>query len=203
MTSVFFACAIFGGTILICQTLLTLSGLSGDHDGGLHADSGGMDHDLGGDAATEGGHHTGHDSTWFFSVVTFRTVIAAIAFFGLAGMASSTSGQSEPQSLVIAVASGLAAMFGVHWLMRQLSRLHAEGNVRIERAVGATGSVYLRVPPGRQGAGKIVLTLQNRTVELSAWTEHGELPTGAAIVVTRVLGPDSVEVAPAPASAVA
>ena len=44
------------------------------------------------------------------------------------------------------------------------------------------------------GAGKIQLNLQNRTVELSAWTDRSEIATGASVLVTRVVGPDSVEV---------
>jgi len=200
MTTLFLVCAVFGGTILVCQTILTLIGISGDHDSGLHGDVVGVDHDFSAEVGSaDDAAQAGHDSTWFFSVVTFRTVIAAITFFGLGGMSAATSRLPESQSLAIALGSGLAAMYGVHWLMRQLSRFHAEGNVRIERAVGMTGSVYLRVPPARQGAGKILLALQNRTVELVAWTDQAELPTGATVVVTRVLGPDSVEVVAASA----
>lgn len=192
MTSLFTACALLGGTLLICQTIMTLIGLSGDHDLGGDADG-----DLAGADAEHGlesGDHDHHGSTWFFGIVTFRTIVAATAFFGLAGMAAISNQVAEGSALVIASMAGLAAMYAVHWMMRQLSRLRADGSVRIERAVGLTGNVYLRVPGGHQGAGKIHLNLQNRTVELTAWTDQVELPTGAAIVVTRILGPDAVEV---------
>ena len=84
-------------------------------------------------------------------------------------------------------------MFSVHWMMKQLSRLRADGSVRIDNAVGRTGTVYLRIPGHLGGVGKIQLNLQNRTVELSAWTDRSEIPTGATVLVTRVVGPDSVE----------
>ena len=45
--------------------------------------------------------------------------------------------------------------------------------------------------------GKVTLRLQNRTVEYQALTPHGALPTGSPVVVTAVLGPDTVEVAAA------
>ena len=199
MTTIFTACAFFGGTLLICQTIMTLIGMGGDHDfgGDSHGDVGtaGFGHDCGSGDHVEHGAHQHHGSTWFFGIVTFRTIVAAITFFGLAGMSSLTNDIAEGPSLVIAALAGFAAMYAVHWMMRQLSRMHADGAVRIERAVGMTGNVYLRVPGSRQGPGKIVLNLQNRTVELSAWTDQAELPTGSTIVVTRVVGPDSVEVA--------
>lgn len=201
MTTLFMICALFGGTLLVCQTVLTLIGLSGDHD--LFGDGG--DHDFGHDM---GGHDAGadahggdppnaaghHDSTWFFGIVTLRTIVAALTFFGLSGMAAQSSDVAPIPTLAIAVLSGFAAMVAVHWMMKQISRLKADGSVRIDRAVGMTGTVYLRIPGHLGGAGKIQLNLQNRTVELSAWTERSEIATGATVTVTRIVGPDSVEV---------
>ena len=200
MTTIFTGCAVFGGTILLCQTIMTLFGLTGDHefsgDGG--ADSLEFDHAV--DAGDTGDANQGHhSSTWFFGIVTFRTVVAALTFFGLAGMSAHSNGVAPIPTLVIAGLAGFAAMYMVYWIMKQISRMHADGSVRIERAVGMTGNVYLRVPGSHQGAGKIHLNLQNRTVELTAWTDQAELPTGSAIVVTRVVGPDAVEVSAASA----
>lgn len=187
MTSLFTSCAIFGGTLLICQTLLTLVGMSGDHD---------VDGDTHGELSAGDGDHGAdhHSSTWFFGIITFRTAIAAVTFFGLGGMIAYSSDMAEGPSLVIAALSGAAAMYAMHWLMRQLKRLRADGSVRIDGAIGMTGNVYLRVPGSHQGAGKIHVNLQNRTIELIAWTNQIDLPTGAPVVVTKVIGPDSVEV---------
>lgn len=198
MATLFMACALFGGTLLICQTLMTLMGLGSDHEFGGDTDAdAGVEFEHDGGAADHVEH--AHGSTWFFGIVTFRTVIAALTFFGLAGMTSLTNQFDEGQSLFIACGAGFAAMYGVHWLMRQLTELRVDGTVQIEQAVGKTGNVYLRVPGGRQGAGKIHLNLQNRTVELAAWTEQSELPTGVPVIVTRIVGPDTVEVVAAKA----
>ena len=207
MTTIFTACAVFGGTLLICQTIMTLVGLGGDHDvlgdvhgGDLHGGGADFTHDCApGEDFDHGAHHHHQGSTWFFGIVTFRTVVAALTFFGMAGMASLTNDIAEGPSLVIAALAGFAAMYSVHWLMRQLGRMHSDGSVRIDRAVGMTGNVYLRVPGSHQGSGKIQLNLQNRTVELTAWTEQSELPTGSTVVVTKVVGSDSVEVVAASA----
>ena len=65
-------------------------------------------------------------------------------------------------------------------------------------ATGSTGTVYLAIPGERKGAGKVLLTLQNRTVEYQAVTSRGALPTGAPILVVDVVGPDTVDVVPDP-----
>jgi hypothetical protein len=78
--------------------------------------------------------------------------------------------------------------------MRTLHRLKADGTVRIERAVGQPGTVYLSIPGQKAGMGKVTLRLQNRTVECQAVTPNQPLATGSKIVVTAVLGPDTVEV---------
>jgi hypothetical protein len=199
MDTVFLICAVLGGTVLLCQFAMTLLGM-GDADGDFDAGHG---HDFGGhDAGHHGaGHHdhAGHTkdfSTWLFGVITFRTVVAALTFFGLAGKAAMSGGFEPFMTLVIAVASGVAAMYGVHFLMQLLYKLRADGTVQIERAVGLSGTVYLTVPGGGVGVGKVHVNLQNRLVEYQASTPRDRLPTGAKVVVTRVIGPDTLEVEP-------
>src|SRR5260370_31014759 len=88
MDPAYLLCALVGGTLVICQFLLTLLGLGGHHDaGGDHDISG---HDAGGHDAS--GHDTDHDqhvhssaASWFLSVLTFRTLTAGVAFFCLPG----------------------------------------------------------------------------------------------------------------------
>jgi hypothetical protein len=210
MNTVFLVCFLAGGTIMVCQFLLSLVGLGGHHDvGGDVHDVGGPDlHDVGGH---EVGHDAGHDaqghgdehgqgggSNWLVGVLTFRTVVAALTFFGLAGLAALQAQLHPLVSLAVAVAAGGGAMFLVAYVMRSLARLHAEGTARIERAVGKSGTVYLTVPGHKAGAGKVQLNLQNRTVEYQAVTSYEALPNGTKIVVTAVLSRDTVEVAPAP-----
>jgi hypothetical protein len=177
-------CAVVGGTLLVCQLLLMLIGLGGDHVD-LHAD-----HDLGGD-------HGGFGSLgWFLGLLTFRSVIAGLAFFGLAGL--STAKWSIVGSLIVSVGSGVVALVLVGLMMRALHCMNADGTVHIEGAVGKPGTVYLSIPGKGAGLGKVTLTLQERTVEYQAVTFQGDLPTGTKVVVTNVVGSDTVEVAAAP-----
>jgi membrane protein implicated in regulation of membrane protease activity len=217
MNNVFLVCFLLGGTVMVCQFLLSLLGLGGHHDigGDAHDISGGDFHDVGGhdvgghDAAGHGevqahGHAVGHEaaSTWLVGVLTFRTIVAALTFFGLGGMAALGQDLAPSWALAVALAGGLVALFLVAWIMRSLSRLQAEGTVRMERAVGKTGTVYLTIPGNRAGLGKVQLNLQNRTVECLAVTPDATLTNGSKIVVTAVIGKDTVEVAPVPPSTV-
>jgi hypothetical protein len=173
--------------------------MGGDHElGELNAD-----HDFGTDGDTSAGDHipvesTGEHVTPSIGLLTFRTCVAAVTFFGLTGMAGSTGGLSTVETLVIAIGSGAIALYSVAWAMSRLYRLRAEGTAYIERSIGSAGTVYLPIPAGGHGAGKVLLNFQNRTMEYQAISSAGELPTGTVVVVTGVAGPDTVEVAPAP-----
>jgi hypothetical protein len=221
MTVVFVICAAVGGTVLVLQFLLALVGLGGDavgvempHDFGH--DLGGADHDfapgeLHGDvghdgpaAADHGEAHAPlqhsaagrvfHGSTWLFRALSLRTIVAALAFFGLAGRAAEAAHCEPFTAFLIAVAAGLGAMYAVYAMLRGMRSLRAEGTVRIQRAVGQQGNVYLRIPAQQKGAGKIQINLQNRTVEYLATTSGDAIPSGAAVVVTKIVGSDTVEV---------
>jgi hypothetical protein len=201
METLYTVCAILGGTLLACQFLLGALGLGHHHDVGGHdlSDAGG--HDLDGhDGAAEGDHEVGHATqvSRFAGALTFRAVVAGLTFFGLAGRAAEAAEVPPGESFLVALGAGAAALFGVAWLMRAMYRLKAEGTVRIQRAVGQTGTVYLTVPGGRSGAGKVHLNLQNRTVEYQAVTPGEPLPTGSRVAVVAVVGTDTVEVIPAP-----
>jgi hypothetical protein len=215
-------CAVLGGTILVIQFVLTLIGLGGDtfhievpHDVG-HDFGGDFAHEVGGDVhgdaaggevhAEAGAHEHGdasvhhehqgdaghHGTAWFFRVLSFRTVVAAMAFFGLAGLAADSAEATKSMSLLVAVGAGLIAMYAVYWMMQKIYSLKSEGTVRIDRAVGLQGTVYLTIPAQESGTGKIQIDLQNRTMEYLATTTGAAIPTGATVTVVGVLSPTTL-----------
>ena len=209
MTSVFVVCAAVGATVLVLQFLLSLVGLGSDtfgldtpHDVGH--DLGGGDHDLtGGDAhgdvADDSSHGPDHGegqhgTVWLFRALSLRTVVAALAFFGLSGLAAQAAECPPWESLLIAVGTGLATLYAVYWLLCATRSLKAEGTVRIHRALGKEATVYLRIPGHQKGSGKIQINLQNRTMEYLATTPGDAIPTGAKVVVVGVQDSDTVQV---------
>ena len=122
-------------------------------------------HDFSGDSGDVTGHAHGHDSTWLFGVISFRTIVAALTFFGLAGLASRAGSLSAPVTLLIAIGAGVAAMYGVHYLMQALYSLRHDGTAQIRRTIGERGTVYVPIPPNREGLGKIQIRTQGRIME--------------------------------------
>lgn len=197
MSLLYIICATVGSTVLVLQFAMTLLGLS-DHGDLAHGDiggdiGGGLHHDAsGGNGDVDSSDHDHHGSTSLFRILSIRTVVAALAFFGLTGLAAESRDVSGRSAFALALAAGWLAMYAVHWLMQQLYKLRIDGTVRLARAVGMTARVYVRIPAQGNGIGKIVLTLQNRTVELDAVSDGPEIPAGTQVVVQQLI---SAEVA--------
>ncbi len=195
LDTIFLIAAVVGGTVLVCQFLLTLAGLGGEGiDGGLESadvpDDFSTSHSPSLGEAAEG-EFAHHDSSWLFGVLSFRTLIAAAAFFGVAGKAALSAGFEQSTSLVLAVLVGLSAMYGMYWLMRLVSQLTSSGNERIINALGQIATVYIPIPAAGKGAGKVQLSMQNRIVEFRAVTnDDAPLKTGESVEVVDIAGSD-------------
>ena len=191
----FLLCAVLGGTVLICQFVLTLVGLGGDHT----FDAG---HDVSTDFAGDAGHdvHVGaedaghdaqghHGSSWLFGIISLRTLVAAATFFGLAGLTAESAELALGPQLLVALVAGASAMYGVHWLVRSMGRLSEDGTQKIRQAIGQEGTVYIPIAPAKAQAGKVQIRLQNRLVEYEAVTNSAQrLATGTKIRVVGIAG---------------
>jgi hypothetical protein len=184
MQTFFLACAILGGAVLIVQLLLGLFGIV--HDGI--------------DAPHDGSGHHGalSETSDGLHLLSVRALSAGLGFFGVGGMAGLATGMGLLAALPLGAALGFGAMIATALITRWMLSLEDDGSVSIDGAVGSTGTVYLAIPGERKGTGKVLLTLQNRTVEYQAVTSQGALPTGASILVVDVVGPDTVDVVPDP-----
>jgi membrane protein implicated in regulation of membrane protease activity len=197
MYTLFLICALVGGTVFILQFVLAIIGAGTDDLDFAHD----VPHDFAGDVAGAAGHASGldhsHGSTWMFGVISFRTVVAALTFFGLAGLASLSGSLSGPITLLIALGAGATAMYGVHYLMQSLYRLRHDGTAQIHRTIGERGTVYVPIPPNHEGLGKIQIRTQGRIMEYAARTRGPDrLRTGTTVQVVEILSPMTVEVAP-------
>jgi hypothetical protein len=169
METTYLICAVAGGAVLLLQTLLSVLG---SH---AHADVG--DDSLAHIADS-------HDS--FLKLLSFKAVVAFVTFFGLMGLAGRRAEWSDWWTLGIAVAAGLVALWTVAWLMATLAHLQSRGNLDLNNAVGQSAKVYLPIPGNHQGQGKVLVTVQGRTLESPARTGGPTLETGALAVVIAV-----------------
>ena len=181
----FAACAVLGAALLVLQ--IALASLGAHVHGDVHLD-----------VQAHEGHGLAHDAGHGLDLFSARSLTAGLAFFGVAGAAAARAGWRPGVVAFCAVVAGLAAMIAVAWIMGQLLRLEEDGAVRESGAVGAPATVYLAIPGGRAGVGKVTLTLQGRTVEYEAVTAGDRLPTGASVVVVDVVAPGTLEVVSTP-----
>lgn len=180
MLTLYTLCAVGGSVLLVLQFVLSLSGF------------GDTDVDMAEDFDIRGGAH--HDSTWFFGILSLKSLVAAIAFFGLGGRLLEALEAGAVLSFFGALAAAAIAMVVVAWLMRLLVSLKHDGTVRIEGAVGLPARVYLAVPAQNTGVGKVMLQLQGRTVEYQAITNGDALPSNSNAVVVGVVDDMTLEV---------
>jgi membrane protein implicated in regulation of membrane protease activity len=181
MSTVFLYCAVIGGTILVLQFVLLLFGAGGDGDVGEHGAHGDV----------------GHDQSVFLKLFSLQTISTFLTFFGLTGLGTARLHWSPLAVGGTAAIAGIAALLVVGRLMRGLSQLQSHGNVDLQNAVGHTGSVYLRIPAAGAGHGRVLMTVQGRTVECRAVSRAEEIPTGATVRVLAHTDGDVLVVAPA------
>ena len=96
-----------------------------------------------------------------------------------------------------AAAAALAAL-AVAALVRLLRNFDSDAVVRLERAIGQSARVHVRIPGGDGQPGKVIMTVQDRLLELPAVSLEGELPTGTEVTVVGVADGDTVEVVRTP-----
>jgi hypothetical protein len=184
MQTVYLTCAAAGGAVLVIQTVMLIFG-GGDHDAGTVSDHPEIGH-------SGSGEHDGHDGA--LNLLSIRGVAAFLTFFGLAGWGGTNAGWSAFATIGASVLSGSVMLVGVAWLFSLQKRLYSEGNLDPRNAVGSTARVYLRIPGGNAGKGKITVSIQGRTHEFAASTAGAEIPSGAEVRVARQITQDTFEV---------
>ena len=157
--------------VLIVQTILLIIGLN-DGDDGLDLTDNGLS-DTPGDGGSDG-----------LALFSIRGIMALLTVGGWSGLALYASGVNRPLTILISAVCGVAALFGIAYLMRATMKLQSNGNISLSHAIGKTGRVYIPIPASTQGSGKITLTLQERFLEADAvTTADRKLVTGEAVRV--------------------
>jgi hypothetical protein len=161
---VYWIIAIPSTVLLLVQIVMTLSGGEGDDvdadfDGDMDGD---MDHD----------HGDGGGGWQFF---TYKNVLGFFTLFGWTGLGFLQMGLGLFIAILFSSVAGLIMMY-------------QSGTMVIEHAVGQTGEVYLRIPPNREGHGKVQVQIQGNLREMDAITDdEKELPTGSIAQVLEIV----------------
>lgn len=162
----YFIIAVIASIFLVVQIIMMLFSLDGgDID---------MDNIFDGDVDTDSG----------LSIFTVKSLTAFFALGGWCGFVAQTFMVDNLWApIIISVVTGSAALLGVAFAMRAISKMQCSGNIVKGNLVGATATVYVGIPANRTGRGKITLTAQGRYMEIDAVTDGDRIPVDCKVTI--------------------
>ena len=108
--------------------------------------------------------------------------------FGWVGLAAYSSGLSKGVSVLLACGAGVAMVFMMVVLLRNIGKLRYSGTMQIKNALHQIGNVYLFIPGNRKGTGKVSIRVQGSLHELDAITDDlTDIATGSIVKVTGII----------------
>lgn len=175
---VFWVCAAAGTVIFVVQMVLTLIGM----------DSSDMDVDFdGADTMDLGGG---------ISLFSIKNFVNFLVGFGWAGVCLGGAIENKWLLCFVAVLVGVAFVLMFFFIKKQTKKLEHNGAFRIEDSLGKSVDVYLRIPAGKSGKGKVQVSLNGSVQEISAMTEGESIASGQKVKVVSVVDRSTVLVAP-------
>lgn len=174
LIDVYWFLAVLGSVVFTLRLLLMVTGIGGD-DGDLD------------DAGDSDGAFT------WFSIQALSVLALGTGWFGL--LAQETWGLPAAIAGLIAIGSGVLLTLLVARALRLVFRLEESGTLDVDRAVGASGTVYLTIP--EDGVGQVQVNVDGRLVTLDATAGSRRIETGAAISVDTIDGRGVAFVSPA------
>ena len=169
---IFWGISIIFSVLFFIQFVLSLIGLDFDTDVDVDVDS-----------------DTGFTPDASFTILSVRSFIAFFTFFGWAGVSVLSNGGSGLWAVGVGTMAGFSAMLLVGYIMYAFARLQDDGSIfNPYEALDEIGTVYMRIPANKQGAGKIQIKLQGSIKEIEAITTETEMiTTGTSIRVVDII----------------
>ncbi|NND04344.1 MAG: hypothetical protein HKN91_16330 [Acidimicrobiia bacterium] len=191
MIWIYIAAAIFGGGFVLPALLGSLDfNTDADFDFDANADFDlDVDADVDFEADVQGGAleaATGV-SEWVSSLLTFRTLIFFMAFFGAVGIVLSLFDYSEPVPFISALGLGTIAGATNARLMSYLKRSETSSHLTQRDISGSTARVVL--PVGQERRGRVEVDMGGQPqfmVALPYRPNAAEMAQGAQVVVVEV-----------------
>ena len=123
-----------------------------------------------------------------FQFLTLKNMVGFFTIFSWTGIAFTSAGWGQGLSLAFATLAGLAMMTLMASLFYFMSKMNANGTMKITEAVGKMGEVYLSIPSKRESSGKIQIVIGGLLRTLDAVTDDDDnIPTGKQARVAQVL----------------
>ena len=184
----FWGITIFFSLFFLIQNILTLIGI-GQFDSGGADGLDGLDGLDGADGldGVDGTDGDTLDTGGALQLFTIRNLVNFMLGVGWGGVCFYAYISNPLLLCLVALLCGLAFLFIFFFIWRQMLKLEKSGNLDIKECVGQVCDVYLRIPAGREGMGKVQISLHGSVQEFSALTDGDKLPTGVKVKVLEVI----------------
>jgi membrane protein implicated in regulation of membrane protease activity len=121
-----------------------------------------------------------------FQLFSFRNLINFLMGFGWTGVAFYPSISNQMLLIGLAAAVGILFVIIFFVVIRQILKLTEDNTFNIDKLIGKSAEVYLRIPAARSGKGKVQVSLNGTSHELQAITETEEISSGTLVRIVRV-----------------
>ena len=140
---------------------------------------------FGGDTDLDGDGEIDVDMDSGVSLFTTKSLTAFLAIGGWAGLLTCSVSPDNLQwiSVIVALIAGAAAWAGVYFALRGIAKMQCNGVLQTEKLVGQRATVYVSVPAGRSGRGKITLEAQGKFTELDAVTDGEKISVDEVVEI--------------------
>ena len=143
---------------------------------------GGDFHDDVPDADIDADHGAG------FQFFTLKNLIGFFTVFGWVGIAMTENGSSIGVSVLVATLAGGTMMLVMAASFYLLLKAQHDGTMKIEKAVGQTGEVYLTIQSKRGSIGKVQVKVMGVLRTLDALTDdESDIQTGKIVRVASIV----------------
>jgi hypothetical protein len=123
-----------------------------------------------------------------FQFFTLKNLIGFFTIFGWVGIAMIESGASIGAAVAVATFGGGLMMLVMAGMFYLLMKAQYDGTMKIEKAVGHTGEVYLIIQSKRGGIGKVQIMVQGAIRTLDALTDDdSDIQTGKIVKVSSIV----------------
>ncbi|MCR4769435.1 MAG: serine protease [Bacteroidaceae bacterium] len=176
LLQVFWGCSIVASLIFVIQLILTLIGM--DHSD-ITVDFDGSDTmDLG-------------NGINLFSI---KNLVNFFLGFGWAGVCLYNSISSSLLLILVAFLIGCAFVGMFIIIYKQTRKLEKNGAFSINDCLGKSASVYIRIPAGCTGKGKVQISIDGSVHEINALTDEDEIASGQNVKIVEIVDHETVKV---------
>jgi hypothetical protein len=140
-----------------------------------------------GDADIDADHGAG------FQFFTLKNFIGFFTILGWVGIAMMESGSGAGAAIAVATIAGTLMMFVMAGMFYLLMKAQYDGTMKIEKAIGQSGEVYLTIQSKRGGLGKVQIIVQGALRTLDALTDDdSDIQTGKMVTVSNIVNANTL-----------